>query len=224
MFGIDRIGGAPADENLGHAAGPELLPNVTGVILAGGQSRRMGSNKAVLPYGGVPLIERIYRQMSELFVETVVVTNTPELYPFLPCPKVKDQYPGMGPLAGIHAALNYSRTRYIAVVACDMPWISTRLIRELAGFRDGSDVILPEGDHGLEPLHAIYSKECIPFIEESLNADRRRIVSFFDRVKVQVMTLDQTSQIEPSLRAFRNINTVQEYQQSLENQVIGSTR
>ncbi|MCM0082982.1 molybdenum cofactor guanylyltransferase [Geomonas sp. Red32] len=190
---------------------PGLLPGVTAVILAGGQSRRMGSNKAVLPYGGVPLIERIYRQVSELCAETVVVTNTPELYPFLPCPKVKDVYPGMGPLAGIHAALSQSRTRYILTVACDMPWISPALFRALAAEPGGWDVVIPEGDHGMEPLHALYSRDCLPAIESMLKQERRRVVSFFDQVRVKVFPMEQTVQHDPSLRAFRNINTVQEY-------------
>ncbi|GFO56708.1 hypothetical protein GMSM_37150 [Geomonas sp. Red276] len=195
-----------------HVGGqPALLPDVTAVILAGGQSRRMGRNKAVLPYGGVPLIERIYRQVNELCADTVVVTNTPELYPFLPCPKVKDLYPGMGPLAGIHAALTHSRTRYILTVACDMPWISPALFRALAREARGWDVVIPEGDHGMEPLHALYSRDCLPAIEAMLQQERRRVVSFFDQVRVKVFPMEQTARHDPSLRAFRNINTVQEY-------------
>lgn len=209
MHGFERIG-AVAPEDQVHEL-PGLLPNLTGVILAGGASRRMGQNKAVMPYGGVPLIERIFRQMSQICVEIVVVTNTPELYPFLPCPKVKDEIPGVGPLAGIHSALKYSRTRYIAVVACDMPWMSTDLIRTLALNRDGSDVVVPEGEKGMEPLHAVYSKNCLPAIEKAIAGGKGRIISFFEDVKVKVMPLQQTAEIDPSLRAFRNINTVQDY-------------
>ncbi|HJV64342.1 MAG TPA: molybdenum cofactor guanylyltransferase [Geomonas sp.] len=188
-----------------------LLPGVTGVILAGGASRRMGSNKAVLPYGGTTLIERIYRQVSTLCAEVMVVTNTPEVYPFLPCPKVQDIYPGMGPLAGIHAALSQSRTGYILAVACDMPWINPALVRALASGREGWDVVIPEGEKGMEPLHALYSTRCLPAVEKALSDHRGRIVSFFDDVRVKVLLLSETAQLDPGLRAFRNINTVQDY-------------
>ena len=99
------------------------------MILAGGSSTRMKSNKALLPYSGELFIERIYRQLSEVFPEVILVTNAPEQYRFLPCRMVPDEFPGMGSLAGIHAGLKQSRTEHIFVVACDMPYLNSDLIR-----------------------------------------------------------------------------------------------
>ena len=107
-----------------------VIPNVTGVILAGGQSSRMGSNKALLPFQGGRFIEAIHRQFSELFPEVLLVTNNPEQYTFLPCSKVADIYPGLGALAGLHSGLYHAANPHIFAAACDMPWLNSSLISD----------------------------------------------------------------------------------------------
>jgi FdhD protein len=189
------------------------LPGITGVILAGGQSTRMGSNKALLPYKGGRFIEAIYRQLAELFPEVLVVTNTPESYEFLPCSKVPDIYPGMGALAGIHAGLYHSSHSAAFVVACDMPYLNTGLIRYLADMADPAGVLIPESPVGLEPLHAIYGKGCIPAIEAALGAGQRRIVSFFGQSLVHRVDVDQVAFFDPEFASFRNINSPTDYYQ-----------
>jgi len=187
------------------------IPGVTGVILAGGQSSRMRSNKALLPYKGGRFIEAIYRQMSELFDEVILVTNTPDEYAFLPCRKVADLYPGMGALAGLHAGLHHSTAPHIFAVACDMPYLNSALIRRLAALKDRADVIIPEGERGLEPLHALYGKQCREAMEKSLDAGSRRIVSFFPEARVSVFSRAEVMAFDPSLDSFRNINTPADY-------------
>ncbi|GFE61791.1 formate dehydrogenase accessory sulfurtransferase FdhD [Geobacter sp. AOG2] len=187
------------------------IPGVTGVILAGGQSSRMRSNKALLPYKGGRFIEAIYRQLTELFDEVILVTNTPDEYAFLPCRKVPDLYPGMGALAGLHAGLHHSATPHIFAVACDMPYLNSALIRRLAALRDRADVIIPEGEGGLEPLHALYGKGCQDEMERSLKGGSRRIVSFFPHARVSVFSRDEVMAFDPSLDSFRNINTPADY-------------
>ncbi|HZW35647.1 MAG TPA: formate dehydrogenase accessory sulfurtransferase FdhD, partial [Candidatus Deferrimicrobiaceae bacterium] len=110
----------------------EKIEGITGVILAGGTSSRMGSHKALLPYQGGRFIDAIHRQMASLFREVLVVTNTPELFDFLPCRKVPDLIPGMGVLSGIHSGLQHSPTSYVFVVGCDMPNLNPALIRHIA--------------------------------------------------------------------------------------------
>lgn len=187
------------------------IPDITGVILAGGQSSRMGSNKALLPYCGGRFIEAIHRQMQELFGEVLLVTNTPEQYAFLPCRKVADLFPGKGALAGLHAGLHHASTPHIFAVACDMPYLNSALIKRLTLLKDEADVVIPAGEQGLEPLHALYGKGCLPFMEESLVADKRRIVSFFHHVRVQMFSHRQVASIDPGCDSFRNINTPEEY-------------
>ncbi|MDU0458058.1 MAG: molybdenum cofactor guanylyltransferase [Geobacteraceae bacterium] len=188
-----------------------FIPNVTGVILAGGQSSRMGSNKALLPFQGGRFIEAIYRRFSEMFPEVLLVTNNPGQYAFLPCRKVPDLYAGMGALAGLHSGLEHAASPHIFVAACDMPWLNSALIMRLAGLRDTADVVIPQGENGLEPLHAIYGKQCLGPMEESLSADRRRIVSFFPRVRVRELRQEQVAAIDPGFDSFRNVNTPDDY-------------
>lgn len=187
------------------------VTGVTAVILAGGQSSRMGSNKALLPYKGGRFIEAIHRQLLELFPEVLLVTNNPEQYAFLPCRKVSDRYPGMGALAGLHAGLYHASNPHIFAVACDMPYLNSTLIRGLVAMHNDADVVIPEGANGVEPLHALYSKVCLPFMEQALMADRRRIVSFFPRVRIKQVKREWVAAIDPAFDSFRNINTPDEY-------------
>ena len=189
----------------------ELSTSVTAVILAGGQSSRMGSNKALLPYRGGRFIESIHRQLSALFEDVLLVTGTPEQYAFLDCRTVPDRYPGMGALAGLHAGLHASRTPHIFAVACDMPCLNDTLVRALLARRQQADVVIPESDQGLEPLHAVYGKACLPHMEEVLLAGRRRLISFFPQVRVQRFDRARVAAIDPGYASFRNINTPGDY-------------
>jgi molybdopterin-guanine dinucleotide biosynthesis protein A len=185
--------------------------NVTGVILAGGRSSRMGSNKALLPYRGGRFIEVISRQLAELFREVIVVTNHPDQYAFVPFRKVSDTFPGMGPLAGIHAGLAASSGDAAFVVACDMPYLNPLLIRRLVRNAGSGRVVIPESPHGPEPLHAVYGKECLDEIQVSLAAGETRIRSFFGRSSVLTIPASEVARYDPDFRSFCNINTPQEY-------------
>jgi molybdopterin-guanine dinucleotide biosynthesis protein A len=188
-----------------------LISGVTGVILAGGRSSRMGSNKALLPYRGGRFIESIYQTLSGLFSDVLLVTNTPEQYDFLPCHTVADRYPDMGALAGLHAGLLHSSSPQIFAVACDMPCLNETLIRGLLARRHLADVVIPESANGLEPLHAVYGKNCLPSMEQSLDANKRRIVSFFPRVRVHTFASHHVATIDGDYSSFSNINTPADY-------------
>jgi molybdopterin-guanine dinucleotide biosynthesis protein A len=192
-----------------HSISP--LKSVTGVILAGGSSSRMGSNKALLPYRGGRFIEAIHRQLQEIFEEVLLVTNTPEQYAFLPCRNVADIFPGMGALAGLQAGLRHSAGSHVFAVACDMPYLNSALIRRIADLRTDADVVIPQGDKGLEPLHALYGKACLAPMEQALRAGKRRIVSFFPGVRVNEMSAHDVAALDPGFRSFCNINTPGEY-------------
>lgn len=185
--------------------------NVTGVILAGGRSSRMGSNKALLPYRGGRFIEAISRQLAELFREVIIVTNHPEQYAFLPFRKVRDIFPGMGPLAGIHAGLAASSGEAAFVAACDMPYLNTGLIRRLVHSSGSECVVIPETPRGPEPLHAIYGKGCLVEIEAALHAGQKRIRSFFSQSSILTIPASEVALFDPDFTSFCNINTPQEY-------------
>jgi FdhD protein len=194
-----------------HPVGAPTIGGVTGVILAGGGSTRMGSNKALLPYRGGVFIEAIFRQLQRLFAEVLLVTNHPEQYQFLPCRKVADIYAGCGALAGIHSALYHSCSDAVFVVACDMPYLNPALVELIAGKDTTADVVMPRSDSGLEPLHALYTKRCLPAIEASLQQGRRRLISFLPSVKVQEIPPSVVATLDPLNSSFSNINTPEQY-------------
>ena len=187
------------------------LSDVAGVILAGGESSRMGRNKALMEVNGERMIETAYRRMAELFEEVLLVTNSPEIYEFIPCRKVADIYPGMGPLGGIHAALSSCRAERAFITACDMPGLNPQLIRELCSMQGGADVVIPETHGGLEPLHSVYDKKCLPKMEAMLQAGERRILSFFDLAQVRLVPRGRIAILDPDFASFRNINTPEDY-------------
>ncbi|MFZ4858526.1 MAG: molybdenum cofactor guanylyltransferase [Desulfuromonadaceae bacterium] len=187
------------------------IQNVTAVILAGGPSSRMKSNKALLPYRGGRFIDAIYRLLRSIFTDVIVVTNNPEQYDFLPCNKVPDIYKGMGVLAGIHSGLYHSSNPAIFAVACDMPYLKEGLIRYMASRADACGVLIPESPGGLEPLHAFYGKECLAAMEAALLNGQKRIVSFFDSAAVSTVHAEQIAYFDPAFASFININTPDDY-------------
>jgi len=186
------------------------LPATTGIVLAGGGSRRMGSDKSLLPLDGERFIERICRVLAGLFPEVLIVTNSPERYASIPCRKVPDLHRDGGVLAGLHAGLFHARHPRIFAVACDMPFLQPELIRHLCRSGRG-DVHVPRTAGGLEPLHACYRKSCLPAMEEALLRGDRRIVAFFPEVRVVEMPPAVWRRYDPEGVSFFNVNTPQDY-------------
>ena len=189
------------------------------VIQAGGQSSRMGQDKALMPFLGKPLISRVLERLAPLADEVLVTTNHPEAYGFLGARLVPDINPGRGALGGLHTAIASAAFRLVAVVACDMPFAS----RELLAFQrdvleaEGADVVIPPSEHGygFEPLHAVYRRDtCLSPIETALAADDLKLIAWFPKVKVRTLTADELSRFDPEHLAFRNLNTPEEFAQA----------
>jgi molybdenum cofactor guanylyltransferase len=183
------------------------IPGVTGVVLAGGRSRRFGTNKALTAIGNTTLIERLVYTVQPLFTQLLIVTNEPEEYKFLGLPMIEDRIKGLGPLGGIYTALEAISDYYAFVMACDMPDLNVGLIRLLISMREGFDVVVPRIDKWLEPLHAVYSKQCLGPIELLIDRGARQVFQFFDQVKVRYVDLWEMQEVDPDHRAFYNINT-----------------
>ncbi len=139
---------------------------ITGVILCGGQSKRMGRPKAFLPYAGKTLIESTMDLMSELFDEVLLVTNNPEEFEHLSANVVRDIIPKRGPLVGILSGLLVARNEHCFVAPCDMPFLNSDLLLSMAARRNTADLLVYSSDKVIEPLLAIYSKSCIESLEE----------------------------------------------------------
>src|SRR5262245_57973855 len=184
------------------------MVRVSGVILAGGKSRRMGgSPKALLPFGGRPLIEQIAETLRSVLPDCLVVTNTPELYTSLGLPMVGDVFPEGGSLGGIYSGLRAAEGDAALCVACDMPFLSARLVAYLALRAGEADVVIPDAAGDLQPLHAVYGKACLPAMERRLRAGRLKVVGFFDEVTVLRILAETVQGFADPDRVFMNLNT-----------------
>ena len=183
------------------------------VIQAGGESRRMGRDKGLVPFNGQPLIQRVVERLVSLGDELLVTTNRPQDYLFLGLPLVGDLLPGQGALGGLYTALSAASQPLVAVVACDMPFANRAL---LAAMRDmlmetHYDVVMPASARGLEPLHAVYRRStCLPVVESALWDGQRRMISWLASVELYTMPPEVVQQYDPAGRIFVNLNTPQE--------------
>lgn len=183
-------------------------------IQAGGQSSRMGEDKALKNFLGRPLIQRVIERLSPIADEVIVTTNRPEDYSFLGLRLFPDLKPGRGALGGLYTAIASASSPLVAVVACDMPFASPTLI-EAAGkllIEEAADVVIAKTDEGYEPIHAVYRREtCLPAIEAAIEADMWKVIAWFPQVKVRVLTSDEIKRYDPAGLAFWNVNTPEEF-------------
>jgi molybdopterin-guanine dinucleotide biosynthesis protein A len=183
---------------------------MTGVVLAGGRSTRMGTNKALLEFGGARLIERLIRTTRPLFREIAIIANDPETYAYLGIPIWPDRIPGKGSLGGIYTAVHYSTFPQIFCIACDMPFPNPTVIAYLRDLASGYDVVVPRTADGYQPLHAVYSKTCLSLMEAMIHADRLKIDGLFPAVRLRTVEEHELRPMDPSLLCFVNVNTQEE--------------
>lgn len=184
--------------------------DTTGVILAGGRSRRMGTDKALLDIAGRSMIDRVVQEMARLFDNIMLVSGKRDEYLYLGLQIIGDIYPGCGPLGGIHAGLKAASTPYIFVVGCDMPFVRAELMACLLPHARDHDVVIPrEGDY-LEPLLAIYGKGCLAPVEHMLQKKRCKITGFYEQVRVKYIDRKDMERCAGSDKCFINVNTPDE--------------
>ena len=185
-----------------------------------------GRNKAFLELDGQPLIEIVIERVAQVCAEVLVVAGDTAPYAGLGVPVVADRFPGVGVLGGLHAGLEAAAYDLALAVGCDMPFLNPDLLRAFARWAEGFDAVVLryesplssppqaggiEGGY-IEPLHAAYRRTCLPAMEAVIRAGKRRIVSFFSRVGVRYITLEDVAPIDPHLDSFRNVNTPAEWE------------
>ncbi len=183
-------------------------------IQAGGQSSRMGEDKALKPFLGRPLIQHVIERLSLITDELIVTTNRPNDYRFLDLRLISDLKPGRGALGGLYTAIASAKNPIVAVVACDMPFASGALLEAASRLlvEEEADVVIAKSDEGYEPLHAVYRREtCLPAIEAAIDADQWKVIAWFPKVKVRELTSDEVRRYDPSGLAFWNVNTPEEF-------------
>lgn len=207
------------------------MEKCSAILLAGGASTRMGTNKAFLELEGAPLIARVLERVSVLADEVVIAANDAARFAPFHARVVPDVMPNVGPLAGICAGLEAVTHEVALVVACDMPLLNVRLLEYMRAFAPDYDVILPQTENAspaatqnkpdaprakdlaLHPLHAFYTKRCIAPIRAALARGERRMIAFHDAVRVRVIAPQELAQFDPRGYSLWNINTPDKWEE-----------
>ncbi len=181
----------------------------TGVILAGGENLRFsGKQKALMQVGGKRILDRIFDVMSGVFKDIILVTNNPGRYLEWDATIVTDLLPVRSSLTGIHTGLFYARTDYAFFTASDTPFLKKEMITAIFdGISPGIDIVMPETNHGREPLCALYSRNCLESARHSIENGRFKIMRAFRKKNVRIISEKTSRKADPRLLSFFNVNT-----------------
>lgn len=170
----------------------------------------MGQDKALLPLGGMPLIQHVLRRVEGLGDGVLITTNRPAEYAFLGIHMVGDREPGAGALHGLLTALEAASGERVLLVGCDMPFASRALLQHMLTIETDAEVVIPRFDGRFQPLQAIYSKSCAGPVANALEAGEKRMISFFPQVQTLIVEQETVEQYDPDGMSFFNANTPEE--------------
>lgn len=193
---------------------------VTGVILAGGKSRRMGQNKAFLRLGNDTLIGHVIQCMRNITNEQLLITNNPDEYAHLDISIHHDIIQNVGALGGIHSGLTYASHETVICVGCDSPFLKRNLLNYLVSVSETHDAVMPlsnkiDNTHKtLQTLCAVYSKQCLPIIEEMLKEQELRVHALQEHANVLCVPPEEWKLHDPDGLSFFNVNTPEDYQEA----------
>ena len=191
------------------------IAGLTGVVLAGGQARRMGHiNKALVTVGGTAVIDRILARLTETCESVLVIANDPAPFAARGIPVFADDMPGHGALGGLHAALLHAPTDKVFVCGCDMPFISPALIRHLAFAIGEQDAAVPRDGYGLQPLHALYHRRIATRIPPFLVRGDLKMERFVAALDANILPPDDVAAYTQEAEIFFNVNTPDDLEQA----------
>ena len=187
--------------------------DITGIILSGGKSSRMGENKSLLKIGNKTIIERIVELMKDIFSENIIITNTPDEYKFLQLPLYEDIYKWKGPLAGIHSGLTYSKTEKNFVISCDTPLMTKEMIQYIVNFQTRKPIVFCRAAGYHQPLVGVYKKQIIIEIEKFLSDNDETTDKSFHHFlkKVNAEIIDPQDLLFYKDELFFNVNSPDDY-------------
>ncbi|MBC8473649.1 MAG: molybdenum cofactor guanylyltransferase [Candidatus Omnitrophica bacterium] len=186
------------------------MKSIAGVILSGGKSTRMKTDKAFLSLGSRTMIEEVISRLEKKFSKLMIIANDREKYARFGIKVIKDIVPDQGPLGGIYTGLVKSDSLYNFIFSCDAPFVNPDLIDYMIAKAKDFDIIIPKWQDRFEPLHAIYSKNCIEAIKRQLEKNELKVTNFLQYVKVKVINEKEISRFVSSQPFFANINTPQD--------------
>jgi molybdopterin-guanine dinucleotide biosynthesis protein A len=186
-----------------------LIGDVTGVLLAGGKSRRMGQDKRLLSVGQATLYARSLSALRAIFERVVVVIAQDSPLVVSEAPVLRDLIPECGSLGGLYTGLKQAGTGWVFVVACDMPFLDPDTIRYFIGLKGEGDVVMAKLESGFQPMHALYHRNCLPMMEGLIQDKNFKIHLLTDHpaLRVRVVTPEELRPLDPQARSFMNVNT-----------------
>lgn len=187
------------------------------LVLAGGASRRMGQNKATLPWGGSSVIEAVLDALRPMFRRTLIVARDVEGLAGLDAEVVPDGRDQQGPLAGLAWGLASSDAEWCFLAGCDMPFLQPHVIRGMALELDESDVLAVKCGGRVQPLHAFYNRRCVGTAEELLAEGDTSLRGLLARSRVKCLGEDWLADVDPARSSFRDLDTWADYQEALKN-------
>jgi molybdopterin-guanine dinucleotide biosynthesis protein A len=176
-------------------------------ILMGGAARRLGGrNKSALAVGGLTILERQLRALHDVTDDVMAIGGSPDADPRLRA--VADRRTGLGPLAGLEAALEEARDETVLLLACDMPFVTTPLLAYLVGLAPAADAVVPRTDRGYHPLCAVYDRRCLEAVRRRLDAGALALQGLLQEITVRVVEAPELTQFGRESRLFANANTL----------------
>jgi molybdopterin-guanine dinucleotide biosynthesis protein A len=186
-----------------------LISDVTGVLLAGGKSRRMGQDKRFLSIGAETLYERSLMVLRSVFqhVLVVIAQDSPPIES--DAPVFRDVIAESGSLGGLYTGLKQAGTAWVFAVACDMPFLDPATIRHFVGVKRDADVVMAKLQNGWQPMHALYHTNCLPVMEKMISSGNLKLHRLADdpALRVRVVVPEELSLVDPQGRSFYNVNT-----------------
>ena len=199
-----------------------MYNDVTGIILSGGKSSRMGGNKSLLKIGEMTIIERVRDLMQSLFKEVILITNDPADYKFLNIPIFEDLFKYKGPLAGIHSGLTHSSTEQNFIISCDLPFITKEMIKYIVDYKTKKLITIAKADGYIQQLAGKYSKECAYEAEKILNKvlskkkeDNKKknksisALKLIEKIGAEIISIESLPFYDEKI--FLNMNEIEDY-------------
>jgi len=183
---------------------------ITGIVLSGGSSRRMGEDKALLFFEGQCLVSHVVSTLESVCQQILVIAQPHQDLSFLNKTVVNDMIPDYGALMGLYTGLKNAPTDRVLAVACDMPFLQPKLLEYLIHADMDADVVVPKIDGHFEPLLAVYSKNCLSTIEDMINRSEKCVYDFYPKVRVREVSKKELRRVDPELKSLVNFNTPQE--------------
>lgn len=198
---------------------------MTGVILTGGKSSRMGEEKARMRIEGAPVLHRIIGLFQKLFNEVLIVTNREGRFDNCGCREVVDLIPDRGPLGGVYTGLHYAVSSPVFAASCDLPFINTPAVELIMKESAVHDIVVPDIHGRLHPLHAAYSRRCMPYLLERIRNNRLDITGFIHEAQglsVKRVSAGEWVKEDPEFKSLFNMNTIEDWNEANEMAERGS--